>query len=200
MEYEIANNPKYFRGPVSGLAGQGGSHQFITMYANHSAEYPEGFLGLETLKSFFAVSGSPGHFTYDEGCERIPAHWYRRPLSQAYDLGTFAGQLAGQLPEHPNFIVMGGNTDGVNSFVAADLSDLGFGRLSADSFDDLNVMLCFATQWAQFVTTDLMTPLAEALFNFIFGLFGGACPQYVEFNYGAFEGYPGWRKGVRDRH
>ena len=54
------------------------------MMANHSAEYPEGYLDRETFKSFFAVSGSPGNFQYKEGYERIPDNWYRRPIGFDY--------------------------------------------------------------------------------------------------------------------
>ena len=69
------------------LVAGAGAYQFITLFANHSAERPEGRLDQETLKSFFAITGSgPGHFTYKEGWEKIPDNWYRRPIG--YEVRT----------------------------------------------------------------------------------------------------------------
>ena len=59
------------------------------MMANHSEEFPEGYLDKETFKSFFAVSGSSGSFTYQRGYERIPDNWYRRPLSDPYTIAEY---------------------------------------------------------------------------------------------------------------
>lgn len=76
-----AENPYFFAAPVSFLVGGSGAYQFISLFANHSAERPEGRLDQETLKSFFAIAGSgPGNFVYKEGWEKIPINWYRRPI------------------------------------------------------------------------------------------------------------------------
>ena len=74
------------------------------MMANHSAEYPDGYLDKETLKSFFAISGDSGSFTYQPGYERIPGvscsqdlmavislilppdNWYKRPTADGYTI------------------------------------------------------------------------------------------------------------------
>jgi len=32
------------------------------------------------MKSFFAVSGEEGNFTYNKGWERIPENWYKTPV------------------------------------------------------------------------------------------------------------------------
>jgi len=58
------------------------------MMANHSAQYPSGYLDKETFKSFFAISGTSGKFTYQPGYERIPDNWYKRPVTDEY---TIAG-------------------------------------------------------------------------------------------------------------
>ena len=42
------------------------------MMANHSAQYPDGYLDKETFKSFFAITGQSGSFQYQAGHERIP--------------------------------------------------------------------------------------------------------------------------------
>ena len=45
--------------------------------SNHSAEYPNGILDKETLKSFFAITeAADGTLTYTPGHERIPDNWY----------------------------------------------------------------------------------------------------------------------------
>jgi len=58
------------------------------MMANHSAQYPSGYLDKETFKSFFAISGTSGKFTYQPGYERIPDNWYKRAVTDEY---TIAG-------------------------------------------------------------------------------------------------------------
>jgi hypothetical protein len=46
---------------------------FIYRYfANHTAEYPEGYLDAATLKSFQGVTGEKGSFKWASGRERIP--------------------------------------------------------------------------------------------------------------------------------
>ena len=42
------------------------------MLANHSSEYPDGYLDKETFKSFFGITGESGAFNYQPGYERIP--------------------------------------------------------------------------------------------------------------------------------
>lgn len=32
------------------------------------------------MKSFFAIDGEEGNFTYNEGWERIPDNWYKTPV------------------------------------------------------------------------------------------------------------------------
>lgn len=83
-----AENPYFFAAPISFLVGGSGAYQFTSLFANHSAERPEGRLDQETLKSFFAITGSgPGNFVYKEGWEKIPNNWYRRPIG--YEVSFF---------------------------------------------------------------------------------------------------------------
>ena len=45
--------------------------------SNHSAEYPNGILDKETLKSFFAITeAADGTLSWTPGHERIPDNWY----------------------------------------------------------------------------------------------------------------------------
>ncbi|KAL9025225.1 MAG: hypothetical protein Q9196_005913, partial [Gyalolechia fulgens] len=54
--------------------------------SNKSAQYPQGYLDKETFKSFFAVSGEPGSFTYQPGYERIPDNFYKRAVGDEYGI------------------------------------------------------------------------------------------------------------------
>jgi len=55
------------------------------MMANHSAQYPDGYLDKETFKSFFAISGNSGSFKYQPGYERIPGeHFPCRAFLQTF--------------------------------------------------------------------------------------------------------------------
>ena len=78
FEQSIQNNPYFFNGPFSGVAVQPAAYTFIYRFmSNKSAEYPEGYLDGDVLKSFFGITGEPGSFTWDEGTERIPDNWYK---------------------------------------------------------------------------------------------------------------------------
>ena len=95
--------------------------------SNHSAEYPNGILDKETLKSFFAITeASDGTLSWQPGYERIPDNWYRRPLGivNEYSPESFAQdflQMAAAVPEAAS---VGGNTGTVNSFTGVDLGDI----------------------------------------------------------------------------
>jgi hypothetical protein len=69
----IATNGHFFAGPVTHLAVNAAAHLFTyRFFANHTAENPDGYLDLETLKSFEGVTGEPGSFQWQQGRERIP--------------------------------------------------------------------------------------------------------------------------------
>lgn len=64
----IANNPYFFNGPFPGVLVQPAAYTFIYRFmANKSAEYPEGRLDGNVLKSFFSITGEPGNFKYTVG-------------------------------------------------------------------------------------------------------------------------------------
>lgn len=74
----LARNGYLFSPPFVGLFVSPAGYQLPTaIMSNKSEEYPEGYLDKETFKSFFAVSGESGNFTYNPGHERIPDNWYK---------------------------------------------------------------------------------------------------------------------------
>jgi hypothetical protein len=69
----IATNGRFFAGPLTHLAVNAAAHQFTyRFFANFSTEHPDGYLDMETLKSFEGVTGEPGSFQWQQGRERIP--------------------------------------------------------------------------------------------------------------------------------
>jgi hypothetical protein len=69
----IATNGYYFAGPFTHFTISAATYFFTYRYfANHTAEYPEGYLDEATLKSFQGVTGEKGSFEWASGRERIP--------------------------------------------------------------------------------------------------------------------------------
>lgn len=69
----ISTNGRFFAGPFTHLAVNSAAHLFTyRFFSNFSSEHPDGYLDLETLKSFEGVTGEPGSFEWKEGRERIP--------------------------------------------------------------------------------------------------------------------------------
>jgi hypothetical protein len=69
----IATNGHYFAGPFTHFTISAATYFFTYRYfANHTAEYPEGYLDAATLKSFQGVTGEKGSFEWASGRERIP--------------------------------------------------------------------------------------------------------------------------------
>lgn len=54
--------------------------------SNKSAEYPEGVLNKNVLKSFMSYSGPENNLTHTPGYERIPDNWYKRNPSDEYSI------------------------------------------------------------------------------------------------------------------
>lgn len=69
FQQSIDQNPYFFNGPFSGVLVQPAAYTFIYRFmGNKSAEYPEGYLDGEVLKSFFSVTGkTPDSFKYKAG-------------------------------------------------------------------------------------------------------------------------------------
>lgn len=102
-----------------------GTEAFIVrMFANHSADYPDGFLGQTTLKSLYATSGPENQLVYSPGNERIPENWYTRAADNLYTLPLFVEDIITIYRQHPELAMFGGNTGTVNSFTGLNIANL----------------------------------------------------------------------------
>lgn len=76
FDQQIQNNPYFFNGPFAGVAVQPAAYTFIFRYmANHSVEYPTGYLSYDTISSWFGIQGTNGNYKAMQGQERIPDNW-----------------------------------------------------------------------------------------------------------------------------
>lgn len=73
FQQSIEQNSFFFNGPFTGVVVQPAAYTFIYRFmSNKSAEYPDGYLNGNVLKSFFAVTGQQGSFKWTEGYKKIP--------------------------------------------------------------------------------------------------------------------------------
>jgi hypothetical protein len=155
-----ATNGRLFSGPVMQYAIQPATYLFTyQFFANRSAEHPEGYLDLETMKSFQGVTGAKGSFKWSYGQEKIPDNWYRRAVGQDYTIAAFTVDAVNQLLEYPELIVVGGNTGEPNSFTGVDIGDLSGGVYNAESLTKGNNAMCFALQNIEQGAPDLLRGL-----------------------------------------
>ena len=147
FQQSIANNPYFFNGPFTGVVVLPAAYTFIYRFmANKSAEYPEGYLNGETLKSFFSITGPPGNFKYNPGNERIPDNWYKRAVGDEYTIPYFNMDLTSAALQYPEFLDIGGNTGKVNTFTGLDINNLTGGVYNAQTLAQGNNAMCFAFQ------------------------------------------------------
>lgn len=143
-------NPYFFFGPFSGLAVANAAHTFIpSLMSNHSAEYPNGLLDKETLKSFFAITeAADGTLSWQPGWERIPDNWYRRPLGTVneYSPASFALDLVKIAAAVPEAVSVGGNTGKVNTFTGVDLGDITGGAYHTTDLTNPKKFVCYFYQ------------------------------------------------------
>ena len=121
----ISQNPYFFRGFL-GFTIPPGTHAFIVrLFGNKSTTYPEGSIDANTLKSFYAMTGTDGdHLTYTPGGERIPENWYTFAPETPYAAPAFLDDFATIIEQHPELLAFGGNTGTVNSFTGLDIQNL----------------------------------------------------------------------------
>lgn len=125
FQESIDNNPYFFNAPFSGVVAQPAAWAFIYRFmANKSEEYPEGRLNGEVLKSFYAITGDDGDFTYTPGNERIPDNWYTRNSLDAYTIPYLDMDTVTMLLQHLEFGSIGSNTGTTNSFVGVNIENL----------------------------------------------------------------------------
>ncbi|EME39685.1 hypothetical protein DOTSEDRAFT_91962 [Dothistroma septosporum NZE10] len=158
----VATNPYFYYGPVTGMIARNAGYCFISnLFANHTKENPVGNLTPAILKSFFAVTGDRGNFTYTKGHERIPENWYKRGLD--YTLVELNLNVVAFVLKYPFFANIGGNTGKVNSFTGVDLSNPVGGILNGTRLLESNNLLCFALEVVNFAAPDYLNNLVETL-------------------------------------
>jgi hypothetical protein len=200
FQQSIENNPYFFNGPFTGVLVQPAAFTFIYRFmSNKSEEYPEGYLDADVLKSFFAISGEPGSFQWNEGQERIPDNWYKRAIGDEYTIPFFDTDLTSAAFQYPQFLSVGGNTGEVNTFTGVDISDLTGGVYNSQNLADGDNAMCFAFQFAQQAAPDLL----KGLFSIITGPLSQlnsalasvftelSCPQLESIDTSQFANYPG---------
>jgi hypothetical protein len=195
-----ATNGHLFSGPFMQFAIQPATSLFTyQLLANRSAEHPEGYLDLETMKTFQGVTGESGNFKWSRGKEKIPENWYKRAIGDDYTIAAFTVEAVAQLLEHPELIVVGGNTGEPNTFTGVDLGDLTGGVFNAQTLLEGNNAMCFALQNVQQGAPDLLrglvgnvlaalTKLTDAL-DLLLSQLG--CPQIAKYDSLLLSKFPG---------
>jgi hypothetical protein len=200
----VATNPYYFAAPFSGTLVAPVAYNFvINLMSNHSASQPNGYLDGDTFKSFFAVTGNYPNFVWQKGQERIPNNWYRRPSSVPYGIPNGFLDISTNFAAYPGSLRLGGNTNGVNTYVGVDLSDFTGGVFQATGLLNRNntKARCFYAQLVQALIPDIANPvvgLLQAITNLLnqyikpiaTGLnCGGKAGKYDQTLFNQFPGY-----------
>ncbi|KAJ4384921.1 hypothetical protein N0V86_000525 [Didymella sp. IMI 355093] len=201
----IATNGRFFSGPFTQLAVNAAAYLFTyRLFANYSAEYPDGYLDEETLKSFQGVTGEKGSFQWQAGRERIPDNWHRRPLDNPYSLVSLNVDALDMLEHIPYVAAIGGNTGEPNTFTGVNIADLTGGVFNAETLLEGNNLMCFA-----------FTALEEAVPDILSGLLGNVllavkklstaldpvldtfgCPQLTKYDQTLLGKFPGAGSGL----
>ena len=120
-----SQNPYFFRGFVGFIIPPGTNAFIVRLFGNHTTTNPEGLIDANTLKSFYAMSGTDGNdLTYTPGAERIPENWYTFAPETPYTAPALFADLATIVQQHPELLAFGGNTGTVNSFTGIDVQNL----------------------------------------------------------------------------
>ena len=200
FQQSIDNNPYFFNGPFSGVAVQPAAYTFIYRFmANKSAEYPEGVLNQEVLKSFFAITGESGSFTWNEGQERIPENWYKRAIGDEYTIPFFLSDLLAAAAQYPQFLSVGGNTGKTNTFTGVDIENLTGGVYNAKTLLEGDNAICFAFQAVQNAAPDVLKGIVfdvpgsmkQLTAGIAQALSGLTCPELGKYDISQFSQYPG---------
>ncbi|ETS73861.1 hypothetical protein PFICI_14807 [Pestalotiopsis fici W106-1] len=200
FQNSVNTNPYFFNGPFTGLAVQTATYVFTyRFFANHSAEYPEGFLDSETLKSFESVVGEPGSFQWIPGHERVPDNWYRRAIGDEFGLAAFTLDAMDALRHLPNLLVLGGNTGKPNTFTGVNVTSLTSGVFNAETLLEGNNAMCLAFQTVSMASPDILRGLVGNVAKAVQTLAGPlnavisalGCPQLQKYDSSLFNQYPG---------
>lgn len=199
----INENPYFFNAPFSGVIASPAAWSFIYRFmANKSAEYPEGRLDLNTLKSFYSMTGDYPNFKYTPGYEKFPDNWYKRNIVDYYTIPYFASDAVPMAIAHTQFAAIGGNTGKTNSFVGIDPANLTGGVYNSKNLFQGNNVLCYGLEVAAQQAPDILSGLytdinpamdaiGTAVNSFLNGL---GCPKLNNINKEQFQQYPGYTK------
>jgi hypothetical protein len=201
FQQSINNNPYFFNGPFTGVLVQPAAYTFIYRFmSNKSAEYPEGYLDGEVLKSFFSITGDPTTgFKWTPGAEKIPDNWYKRAIGDEYTIPYFNLDLDAAALQYPQFLSVGGNTGKTNTFTGVDLESLTGGVYNVQTLGQGNNAACFAFQFAQQAAPDLLKGLFSSITQPLSQLNAAlasvfselSCPQLQSIDNSQFAQYPG---------
>lgn len=195
-------NPYFFYSPFAGILVSPAAYSFPPrMMANHSEEYPDGYLDRATFASFFGVEGNDtDNFVVKQGWERIPDNWYKRPLDDEFSIPDFLVDVIEHASYYPRLLSFGGNTGKVNTFTPVDIRNLTGGVFNAETLLEGNNLECFVFQSLLAASPDIlgstytdvnkaMTPLLDKVQQV---LGNTLCPQLQTYNSALFNGYPGY--------
>jgi hypothetical protein len=203
FQESIDTNPYFFNSAFAGLLVQPAAYSFIYRFmSNKSAEYPEGKLDGETLKSFFAIYGDDGNFEYKRGWERIPDKWYTRNQLDAYTIPYLSLDTTTAILKHPEFASVGGNTGTTNSFTGVNVEDLTGGVYNAATLAEGNNLWCYAMQLTIQAAPDILSGLftdTNAAQDKLGSQLNAAsdslgCPKLNNIDKNQFGKYPGYTK------
>lgn len=202
FQESVENNPFFFYGPFTGVAVTPAAYSFIYRFmSNKSAENPEGVLNGEVLKSFFAITGEDGDFTYQPGWEKIPDNWYTRNVADAYTIPYLNSDTVAMGVAHPEFLVPGGNTGTTNSYIGLDPSDLSGGVYSLGNIASDDNAMCLALELGVQALPDLLEGLfsdstgAENQLGSTFSTVTNSlgCPKLSGTDNSAYDQFPGYK-------
>jgi len=204
----VSTNGHFFTGPFTHLAVNAAAHAFTyRFFGNWSAETPgEGYLDLETLKSFEGVTGEPGSFQWEQGRERIPENWHRRPIGDDYTLVSLNSDALYAITTEPYIIAIGGNTGQPNTYTGVNVGDLTGGVFNAETLLEGNNLACLAFQAVSLGAPDIvrggllgslvgkaLQTLTDAL-SPVLDTFN--CAQLVKYDASLLEAFPGAGSGL----
>ncbi|KAI0814073.1 hypothetical protein GGR55DRAFT_687083 [Xylaria sp. FL0064] len=202
FEDSESQNGYFFYSPFAGVLVSPAAYSFPPrMMANHSDEYPEGYLSRDVFASFFGVDGnSPDNFEVKHGWERIPENWYKRPIDDEFSIPDFLVDVLEHAAYYPRLLSMGGNTGKPNTFALIDVGDLTGGVFNTTSLVEGNNLECFVLQMIQAAGPNLigimfsdvkkaLAPLTDKIQHL---LADKACPQLEKVNWELFSKYPGY--------
>ena len=147
FQESVSNNPYFFNAPFSGVVASPAAWSFIYRFmANKSAEYPEGLLTGNVLKSFYSITGDYPNFVYTPGHEAFPDNWYKRNPVDYYTIPYLSLDSNAMALSHPQFFSVGGNTGKVNTFTGVDPANLTGGVYTDSNILEGNNLICFGLE------------------------------------------------------